>query len=343
MSNWNNALAAMPPPGSDAAMVSGRADVIERLPVPAGAKLRRMREELEGLRVVERATREKLDEAVAAKHSAEGRIRQLREDLRVLEGGDDHPAMQQALGDLKRAADEVEYRQELIARHSERSRLLGGLLNNNLVPYLRQLPTGALEPGKPTATALRKGERPENGLKRLRIEIDDLRDAIQQVRRAPLPSAEAKALVRVQLEEMRRRSAPDVLALVERGDAVQFPTAPVTLPLVAVAMAEGAPTIRGDARGEIADATGLLAWLFPDQLQVRLEAEIDARSDDDAALSDDERDARERELRARLLHAERLEEAVICQLEGAGVACPRRLDADARAVLGIIGPAPGGE
>jgi hypothetical protein len=273
---------------------------------------------------------------------AKTRIRLLRSDRSVLEGGDDPPAMRQALADLDAAAHEVEYRQELVARHRERSCHLGGLLANNLEPYLRQLPPGVtLEPDKSVASPLRKGEKPEAGLKRVRGEIENARHALEQVRRAPIPSAEAKAMVLVHVEELRRRAAPDVLGLVERGHAVRWPTAPVALPLVAVAVADGVPMVQGHARGEVTDAVGLMAWLFPDQLRARLEAEIDARSDDGAALADDDREAREHELKAALLHAERLEEAIVSLMEGSGVTCVRRTDADPRAVLGVVGPAPG--
>lgn len=326
-------------PNLNSAMPADRTDVIERLPPSGQTKLRCLREKHEALRAIERSTSGKLEDALAGKQHVEGRMCRLQEDRRVLQGGDDHPSMVQALSDLKRATDEMEYRQELLARHCQPCRQLGSLIANSLEPYLMSLPAGiVLEPYIPRSSPLGRGERPENALMRIRAEAGEFRDTIEQVRRAPNPSAEAKARVRAQVEDLRQRSAPDVHKVLQNSEPAQFRTTRVSLPLVGVSLADGTPFVRGDARGQITDTVGLMAWLFPEQLVARLEAEIAAHSDDEAALSADERKARTTELRTALLDAERREEAVICLLENSGVDCVRRLDSDPRAVLGIVGP-----
>jgi hypothetical protein len=69
MSNWNKTLTAMPQPGLRPAMVSDRSDVVDCLP-PAGAtKLRAVREKLDGIRAIKRATSEKLSDAFTARHA----------------------------------------------------------------------------------------------------------------------------------------------------------------------------------------------------------------------------------------------------------------------------------
>ena len=73
----------------------------------------------------------------------------------------------------------------------------------------------------------------------------------------------------------------------------------------------------------------------PIGLIAALEAEIDRLADDEHALAPEERQAQERQLRAELLAAERLEEAAVMQAKDDGVEILRRPAADPRAVLGL--------
>ena len=86
------------------------------------------------------------------------------------------------------------------------------------------------------------------------------------------------------------------------------------------------------------DTAGLVAWLFRDALIARLHAEIDELADDEHALDDQERRARENELLDALMMAERREETLIELAGSEGLEIPRRATADVRAVLGIEAP-----
>jgi hypothetical protein len=63
-------------------------------------------------------------------------------------------------------------------------------------------------------------------------------------------------------------------------------------------------------------------------------------SNDETALSDQQRQLKHQELATALLEAERHEEAIVCLIEQSGLYVQRRDDVDPRVVLEISGPAP---
>ena len=83
------------------------------------------------------------------------------------------------------------------------------------------------------------------------------------------------------------------------------------------------------------DTLALIAWLAKDELIAALSAEIDARADDGAALTDEQRGERLAEIEIDMLAAERDEEALVEMAHRAGTPVDRRPDASPLAVLGV--------
>ncbi|WP_234679828.1 hypothetical protein [Bradyrhizobium monzae] len=84
------------------------------------------------------------------------------------------------------------------------------------------------------------------------------------------------------------------------------------------------------------DIGAALAWLDPVAFEKKLHDEIEMLPKPTLAMSSDERAAKLLELEVELLKCEREEEALIELSEEQGAAVHRRLDADPRAVLGIV-------
>jgi Putative transposase len=111
----------------------------------------------------------------------------------------------------------------------------------------------------------------------------ELRADLHRVQSAPYPSSHAKARMREEIEQLARRGAVDVSALVEHdGDSAQ-----------------------ALAFGEVVDTVGLFAWLCKDALIAKLDREIEAETDDKASLSPEARQKAAAEVEADLLYIER--------------------------------------
>jgi len=87
----------------------------------------------------------------------------------------------------------------------------------------------------------------------------------------------------------------------------------------------------------------LMAWLDRDRLQKRLLDEIDNLSDDDDALTDDQRAEAFRQIAIDRLAVEREEEALIEQAASQGQAIARRTDAEGVVFTTAGHPVPGSE
>lgn len=84
------------------------------------------------------------------------------------------------------------------------------------------------------------------------------------------------------------------------------------------------------------DIGAALAWLDPEKFERKMHEEIDRLPQPTLAISSDERAKKLLELEAELLMYEREEEALIEWSEEHGAPVHRKLDADPRAVLGIM-------
>jgi hypothetical protein len=165
-----------------------------------------------------------------------------------------------------------------------------------------------LRDGRPPGTALEvveteppKPVRGENGLldqiENRRRRVRELRADLHRIESAPFPSSYCKQRMVAQIEALAVRGAPNVANLIEHDGKIEF----ATLRVQAEVFAEK----RALAFSEQADALALFAWLHKDALIKRLDAEIDAESDDAAALSHADREVRTAEVMGDLLAVER--------------------------------------
>jgi hypothetical protein len=125
-------------------------------------------------------------------------------------------------------------------------------------------------------TKLAKGESILDGIQRLRRRGRELKADLSRIQSAPYPSSYAKQKMRTQIEALAM--PPSVAELIEHDRQVVFQTQR----LKSSVYNTGTPAI---AFAEVPDTLALLAWLHRDALVKRLEAEIDAESDDAAALT----------------------------------------------------------
>ncbi len=190
------------------------------------------------------------------------------------------------------------------------------------------------------------GETAASALERVRGEREDLKADLHRVRSAPVPVSVAKAKIKSDIEELAKRGAPSLSHLIEFGGDVRWPSASLPIEfdgafaVVPPPDGSSAPQLaplRGYPRAETVDTFALFVWLHRDALLKKLNAEADALADDEAALTEEERVEREGALFARLLDAERREEAFV---EMAGDPLARRPEVDPRAFLEIVGPDP---
>lgn len=196
-----------------------------------------------------------------------------------------------------------------------------GSMIANLEGYVRQL-------GEPPASiplpAVPKGD-PELELKRIRKTVADLEVAIAAVKEAPPPVAELKALASAYVDALATEGTPKIADML-RGDATE-----PELPRSAYVIGGGEP-----------DRVSLpvLAWVMAPMFKDRLHALIDEQLVGHRQIAAKSRADDLTRLRRELLHAERVEEAIIAASHRTDGEFIRRLQPDARAVLGLADSAP---
>ena len=94
-------------------------------------------------------------------------------------------------------------------------------------------------------------------------------------------------------------------------------------------------TERSLAFSEQPDTTALICWLFQDEMVKRLDAEIDAETDNGSALSHEERELRTAEIMNDILATERDEAALTWRAMEERLPVEFRPDIDPCAVLGL--------
>lgn len=181
---------------------------------------------------------------------------------------------------------------------------------------------------------IRKNESPDTALTRVRKAIAKAQNDLVLIERAPLPASMVKAALRKQVDALADACQPNVLYMIDAGDPLEFPSQQIIVQTSGVVPKTG-EIVHGVGAGEVQNALGMIAWLFKDEVLARLDAEIDKRSDEGAALDYAQRAEALVEAKAKLLTLEREEEALV---EASPAQVFRRPDADPRAVLGISGP-----
>ncbi len=150
--------------------------------------------------------------------------------------------------------------------------------------------------------------------------ILDLKTERAAIDASPWPSSIVKVKVLAEINDAAARGRPDCFRAIEENRPVRWPTI----------ISGGERTI---------DSFALTAWMFHDRLAEMTLREIDSRANDDAALDQQQRDARHADVAKRLLAAERILEAAIEAAGHSGVQ-HRSRDQDPRAVLGLADDAP---
>lgn len=112
-------------------------------------------------------------------------------------------------------------------------------------------------------------------------------------------------------------AAPDFDSMIEHNSAMAFPS----VSLSSFVRGTETPAL---AFTQTADTLGLICWLFKDELLAKIGAGIDEAADDEAALSQAQRDEIEAEIGTCVLAAERSEVACIWAAEAKGeiIDCP---------------------
>jgi hypothetical protein len=177
---------------------------------------------------------------------------------------------------------------------------------------------------------LNKGEDVVSAIERHRRRNRELQADLHRIRSAPYPASFAKRKLREQVEQLAQRGAPVVSGLIEHGDKLQFQR---ELLRVQMHNIPKAPAAIGYA--EVIDPTALVAWLLKDAVIKRLDAAIDAESDDDAALSHEAREKAEAEALSDILANDRSESFFLALAQSQGMQIEHRSDISPLALLGL--------
>ena len=317
------------------------ADAATALPAPAADKLRRLREASEEGRAVLLALADAERAARIDLHAAQATLRAFDEAAGRMDIRADDDRIWRDSGRAQRVAavEEAEARlARLVERKARREQSGNAALLGAVERWLAShLGAAMIEMAPPIAVKLSKNQTAAGEVEAMRARLAELRADLHAVRSAPVTREMARAKVRAWVERLAEIGAIDVLPVIERGVDPHVPlrstaTGSPGFPLHAADLVGPVPRRLGNAS---VDVLPVVAWLFHDRLVDRLDAEIDALADDAGALTDDERDRREREILRQIDEVERREEALIEAAEEAGAPIARRDDAAPAAVLGV--------
>ena len=311
-------------------------DIVDRLPDKIAMRVIDLRQAKDDALVLSRALADELNGFQDTKHQHENRIRSLM--TATGNGGfglpKEHPSVTSEQEKLKKVEANIKRLSALQSSRSDNWNAVGGLLES-LERYLSQF--GAedkiTEHDAPPVKLL-KGQSPNSAVEACRARIERLRQDLNMVKSAPITTARAKEIARNQIMAFAERGRPDVTSTINHGEPVSWPSVEQT-PL----------TVYGSKDRIVVypngnDGSAMLAWVHRDALIARIEAEIDAESDDSKALTDEDRCERMTSIRSQILATEREEEAHITAALDAMSGIVRRRDADPRAVLGLADSLP---
>lgn len=195
--------------------------------------------------------------------------------------------------------------------------------SNSLVVALKNYAFSLAEPVSDAEKFTpKKVSDPAAAIKDVRAKIEAAQQDLYAAHDAPLPSSKAREIIRNQIESMAEAGRPNVLPVLESGEALAFAMKP-----------------RGEYYGEL-DVMAALAFFFKDAMLAKLNEVVADDADDSCALDDAARARAIADAKAKKLAAERDEEQLIEQAATNGVTIARRPAADPRAVLGVVGPEP---
>lgn len=321
---------------------AGEFDVIDALPAEAQDALTALRERVDDIHAdVSRASDKMFDEGAAAEEAKTNFlvISDPNVALRMGNGrtlAEDHPEFIRRKAAMEKA--QARHR-ETIAKKEALGQRWHGLkrLLTDVESYVAT--AGNLTAVPAPQVTLPRIDRLAAEVEKVRKDIAELKAEKHAVNSAAYPSAEVKARARREIEALAEAGRPNVLRMIDHGPAegIFWPDVKAQSRILG-GMAVPLP---GDVRHAGEELPGghlaLLAFLCKDTMLAAVMAEIDAVSEDSAALSSEQRVAKIAELDARILKAERIEAALVAASSGS---VDFREDADPRAVLGVDGPAP---
>lgn len=181
--------------------------------------------------------------------------------------------------------------------------------------------SGACTQAEPVEVPQIEGKSPVQMLETARAVVVELKSERKQIVAAPNPSSHAKAAAREFVDRFAKEGEPPIELLLETNRPL---------------------TLRGgfDNMTSTPILQNFLFWLCRDEIVKKLDKLIAENAEDDNALTAEERRERLRDIDAKILQAERIEEEIVVACLSAGAHVDRRGDMDPRAVLGICGPTP---
>lgn len=326
---------------------TGPASPFARLPAHARRKLEAIQDERDELLVLIRASNDRAQHERTRLYEAQAHLRRWQEAhdtgagayARRRDGAAviAEPNVRQA-AEIQARIDEARANLDRLAAanlpREERAQELGRLIDN-LAKWLRTVPEGVpLQQAAPVATEVRKGETTTAALDRVRTTIMQLKAERAAIKAAPVPSADLKPFLRQFVQNVAERGRPNLFELIEGGRSIVIPRAAVSFPVTVTGSAGKLDVSAvGAAHGELVDPVALLAWMDPAAMLKRLEAELAAVADDDAALDVPTRRKKLQQNADAALHAERAEESLVMRALDERLDVQRRADCDPRAVL----------
>lgn len=319
-------------PNVELAMRGDRTVEIGKLPETARAALEALRERVSDLRdLVEAASRRR----ERAREERDDADRIFRNQTKTHNLGEKHPRYLELKSAFEKAHKKLLDIQDREADAGERWQRHKRLLAR-VESYVTSLRTSTIHQAPTPTIKAPPADRLLPNIEKHRDEIATLFADRHETLSKATPSSEIKARARAEIEELARRGRPDVTRMVNHGphEGVEWPD----YETIARGSGIGVP-LPGDVgftRFVQAPHLPLIAWLFKDRLLTAIEAEIDANSEDEHALSVEQRTKKLAEIDARILAAERID-VVLMRLAGGAV--DYRENTDPRALLGIEGEA----
>ncbi len=299
-------------------------DLADKLPAPAAAKLRALRDEVEILRAAHMTPYRNLQEQSKLRENILSRIAELQSRERL---ADDHPLVLKERQNVEILTAKIKSLQAEYVSRSEKTQPLARAVAR-CERYLEDIrnPSGiTLALAAPAPKITRSSDIPTE-IEKLRVKITRLIDERESVKNSPLPSADAKKIVAGFVNRLAAHGRPDIFPTLEAGQE----------PMLSL---DERAQLPGMTRAPV-DAIGMIAWLFRDKMIEQFNSLIDEENDDASSLSPEDRQTRLVGIDRELLALERTEETLIELAREHLQQIPRRESSDVRALLGIEGPAP---
>jgi hypothetical protein len=172
------------------------------------------------------------------------------------------------------------------------------------------------------------GGRIDAAVARYRREVEGHAEILQKLRASFFTKAEVDALIADQINSLADAAAPDISRAAQFLEPVKFATA-YSQKLAPSLDPKAPPAIVGS---EAIDSLGLLCWMFRSEMIAKLQGMV---TENRAAISQSEREAREAQIGGLMLEAERAECSLIFHAERKGEIIDFRVDTSPQALLGV--------